>query len=106
VGALPVVVEDEAFIGGLVGLFEGVVVRRRAVLAAGVVLTASTTLYDLVHGRELRREVPEGAVVVPGTRAASGRFAQERGLQLAAPLIVKYRDARTDGATALEEALR
>jgi len=105
-GALPVVVEDEALIGGMVGLFEGVVVRRRAVLGAGVILTASTTLYDLVHSREWRREVPEGAVVVPGTRAATGRFAQERGLQVAAPLIVKYRDARTDGATALEEALR
>ncbi len=106
VGALPVVVEDEAFIGGMVGLFEGVVVRRRAVLGAGVILTASTTIHDLVHGRELRREVPEGAVVVPGTRAAPGRFAQERGLQISAPLIVKYRDAHTDGATALEEALR
>ena len=106
VGALPVIVEDEAFVGGMVGLFEGIVVRRRAVLAAGVILTASTTIYDLVHGREWRREVPESAVVVPGTRAAQGRFAQERGLQIAAPLIVKYRDARTDGATALEEALR
>jgi 2,3,4,5-tetrahydropyridine-2-carboxylate N-succinyltransferase len=105
-GAVPVVVEDEAFVGALVGLFEGVCVRRRAVLAAGVVLTGSTVIYDLVHGRELRREVPEGAVVVPGTRPASGDYAQRLGLQVAAPLIVKYRDGKTDAATTLEEALR
>jgi len=105
-GALPVVIEDEAFVGGLVGLFEGVIVRRRAVLAPGVLLTGSTVLFDLVHGRELRREVPEGAVVVPGTRPASGDFAKARGLSVSAPCIVKYRDARTEAATALEEALR
>jgi 2,3,4,5-tetrahydropyridine-2-carboxylate N-succinyltransferase len=105
-GARPVIVEDEAFVGGLVGLFEGVLVRRRAVLASGVLLTASTVLYDLVHGRELLREVPEGAVVVPGSRPAAGDFARERGLQLSSPMIVKYRDARTDAATALEQALR
>ena len=106
VGALPVVVEDEAFVGGLVGLFEGVVVRRRAVLGAGVVLTGSTTIHDLVRGAELRGEVPEGAVVVPGSRPARGAHAERLGLQLAAPVIVKYRDARTDAATALEDALR
>lgn len=105
-GARPVVVEDDAFVGGLVGLFEGIVVRRRAVLASGVVLTGSTVIHDLVHGRELRQEVPEGAVVVPGSRPASGDFARARGLQLSAPCIVKYRDERTDAATALEEALR
>jgi 2,3,4,5-tetrahydropyridine-2-carboxylate N-succinyltransferase len=105
-GARPVIIEDEAFVGGLAGVFEGVLVRRRAVLAAGVLLTGSTVIYDLVHGREHVREVPEGAVVVPGSRPASGDFARQRGLQLAAPLIVKYRDARTDAATALESALR
>jgi 2,3,4,5-tetrahydropyridine-2-carboxylate N-succinyltransferase len=105
-GALPVVVEDDAFVGGLCGLFEGVIVRRRAVLAPGVVLSASTRIYDLVQGRELTREVPEGAVVVPGSRPASGAFAQGRGLCLAAPCIVKYRDGSTDAATTLEEALR
>ena len=105
-GARPVVVEDDAFVGGLVGLFEGIVVRRRAVLASGVVITGSTVIYDLVNGRELRREVPEGAVVVPGSRPASGAFAQARGLQVSAPCIVKYRDERTDAATALESALR
>ncbi len=105
-GARPVVVEDDAFIGGLVGLFEGIVVRRRAVLASGVVITGGTTIYDLVNGRELRQEIPEDAVVVPGSRPASGAFAKERGLQLQAPCIVKYRDSKTDAATALEEALR
>lgn len=105
-GAQPVVVEDDAFVGGLVGVFEGVRVRARAVLASGVVLTASTVIYDLVHGVERRREVPEGAVVVPGSRPASGDFARERGLQLSAPMIVKYRDAKTDVATTLEQALR
>jgi 2,3,4,5-tetrahydropyridine-2-carboxylate N-succinyltransferase len=105
-GALPVVVEDDAFVGGLVGLFEGVVVRRRAVLGAGVVITASSTIVDLVHDRELRREVPEGAVVIAGTRPAHGEAAQRRGLALDAPVIVKYRDERTDAATALEDALR
>lgn len=105
-GALPVVVEDEAFVGGLCGLFEGVVVRRRAVLAPGVLLTASTRIFDLVHGRELTREVPEGAVVVPGTHPAGGAYGAGLGLALAAPCIVKYRDAKTSAATALEEALR
>lgn len=105
-GAVPVVVEDDAFVGALCGLFEGVVVRERAVLATGVVLTASTTVYDLVNERELQREIPAGAVVVPGSRPARGDWAGGRGLQLAAPMIVKYRDARTDAATALEGALR
>jgi 2,3,4,5-tetrahydropyridine-2-carboxylate N-succinyltransferase len=105
-GAVPVVVEDDAFVGGLCGLFEGVVVRRRAVLAPGVVLSASTRIYDLVQGRELSREVPEGAVVVPGTRPASGTWAKAAGLSLAAPCIVKYRDQGTDAATSLEQALR
>jgi len=105
-GAVPVVIEDDAFIGGLVGLFEGIVVRRRAVLASGVIITGSTVIYDLVNGRELKREVPEGAVVVQGSRPASGDFAKAKGLSLAAPMIVKYRDDRTDAATALESALR
>lgn len=105
-GARPVIVEDGCFVGGLTGLFEGVIVRERAVLAPGVVITASTTLYDLVNGRELHGEVPAGAVVVPGTRPASGSFAADRKIQLYAPCIVKYRDAGTDAATILEEALR
>ena len=102
----PVVVEDGAFVGGLCGVFEGFVVRERAVLAAGVVLTAATVVFDLVQQREHRGEIPAGAVVVPGTRPAAGAFAAGHGLQIASPLIVKYRDERTDAATALESALR
>jgi 2,3,4,5-tetrahydropyridine-2-carboxylate N-succinyltransferase len=105
-GARPVIVEDDCFIGALCGLFEGIVVRGRAVLATGTVITASTTIYDLVNGRELRGEVPEGAVVVPGSRPARGAYAESKGIALYAPCIVKYRDAKTDAATVLEEALR
>jgi 2,3,4,5-tetrahydropyridine-2-carboxylate N-succinyltransferase len=110
--ARPVVVEDEAFIGGQCGLYEGVRVRRRAVLGAGVLLTATTRVFDLSRERELEGtaehplEIPEDAVLVPGARAADGAFARERGLALACALIVKYRDARTDARTALEDALR
>ncbi len=112
VGARPVIVEDDAFIGGGCGVYEGCLVRARAVLAPGVQLTASTRLYDLAEERVLEGtatdplEVPARAVVVPGTRAARGAFAEEHGLALYAPVIVKYRDARTDAATALETALR
>ena len=112
VGLRPVIVEDDALIGGNVGVFEGTLVGERAVLAPGVQLTSSTTVYDLVHeethratpGRPLT--IPDGAVVVPGARQASGPFAHEHGIHLYAPIIVKYRDASTDAATALEEALR
>lgn len=110
--ARPVIVEDECFVGGNCGLYEGVLVRRRAVLAAGVILTAATRVFDLVRERELTGsreaplEIPESAVVVPGTRPAKGPFAEARGLQAACALIVKYRDEKTDGATALESALR
>lgn len=106
VGARPVVVEDDAFVGAQCGLYEGAVVRERAVLAPGVMLTGRTTVYDLVHEREVRGEVPAGAVVVPGSRPASGDFAAARKLSLYAPVIVKYRDSSTDAATVLEDALR
>ncbi|MBI5851689.1 MAG: 2,3,4,5-tetrahydropyridine-2,6-dicarboxylate N-succinyltransferase [Planctomycetes bacterium] len=106
VNARPVVIEDGAFVGALAGVFEGVIVREHAVLAAGVVLTGSTPILDLVHGKEFTREIPAGAVVVCGSRPAQGAFAKERGIQLAAACIVKYRDARTDAALALEQALR
>jgi 2,3,4,5-tetrahydropyridine-2-carboxylate N-succinyltransferase len=111
-GARPVIVEDEVLVGGQCGLYEGVLVRRRAVLGAGVILTASTRVFDLVRERELAGsaeqplEIPADAVVVPGTRPASGAWARERGLALACATIVKYRDERTDARTALEEALR
>ena len=112
VGALPVVVEDDVFVGGGCGLYEGVRVRTGAVLAAGVVLTGSGVLYDLVREREIRATegepltVPAGAVVVPGSRPAPGSWAHVRGLSISAAVIVKYRDARTAARTALEEALR
>ncbi|ANS79772.1 2,3,4,5-tetrahydropyridine-2,6-dicarboxylate N-succinyltransferase [Serinicoccus hydrothermalis] len=106
VGARPVVVEDDVFVGAQCGLYEGVVVRRGAVLAPGVALTAGTTIYDLVDQRELRGEVPERAVVVPGSRPARGDYADVLGLSLYAPVIVKYRDDSTDASTALEESLR
>lgn len=111
-GALPVIVEDDAFVGGQCGLYEGVRVGRGAVLAAGVVLTAGSVLFDLAQERELRGSpasplvVPPNAVVVPASRPAQGRWASERGLQLACAAIVKYRDERTDAAVALEDALR
>lgn len=106
VGARPVVVEDDVFVGAQCGLYEGVVVRSGAVLAPGVSLTSSTTVYDLVEQREVRGEVPAGAVVVPGSRPARGDYADVLGLSLYAPVIVKYRDASTDAATTLEDALR
>jgi len=112
VGAVPVVIEDDVFVGGGVGIYEGVCVRRRAVLASGVVLTGSTAVFDLVKECELRSaagiplEIPEGAVVVPGTRPAPGGWAKQKGLSLSAPVIVKYRDEKTDAKTTLESALR
>jgi 2,3,4,5-tetrahydropyridine-2-carboxylate N-succinyltransferase len=106
IGNLPVVIEDDVVVGGNCGIYEGTVVRGRAVIGAGVVITASTPIYDLVRGQIYRREIPYGAVVVPGTRPMKGAFAEQHGLSVAAPLIVKYRDEKTDSATALEEALR
>ncbi|MFO7768738.1 MAG: 2,3,4,5-tetrahydropyridine-2,6-dicarboxylate N-succinyltransferase [bacterium] len=111
-GARPVIVEDDVVVGGGCGVYEGTVVRRRAVLAAGVVLTASTPVFDTVKGdvfrptRDQPLEIPEGAVVVPGTRKMEGEWAAVHGLGLQTPIIVKYRDADTDAATSLEEALR
>jgi 2,3,4,5-tetrahydropyridine-2-carboxylate N-succinyltransferase len=112
VGALPVIIEDDVFIGGNSGIYEGTLIKRRAVIGAGVILTASVPVYDLVHQKIYRatRErplvLPEGAVVVPGARSLSGSLAQAHGLALYAPVIVKYRDEKTDAATVLEEALR
>jgi len=110
--ARPVIIEDECFIGGNTGLYEGVLLRRGAVIAAGVVLTASTPVFDLVNHCELRGtrehplEIPERAVLVPGTRPVGGAWGSARGLHAACALIVKYRDEKTDRATALESALR
>lgn len=112
VGALPVIVEDDVLVGGNTGIYEGAVVRRRAVIAAGTVLTGSTPIYDLPNGRIIKPEsgqplvVPEGAVVVPGARAVSVGAGRDWGLSLATPVIVKYRDDRTDTRTELEAWIR
>jgi len=111
VGALPVVIEDEVLIGGNCGVYEGTIVKRRAVLASGTILTGSTPIYDLPNGRIIEPSggplvVPEGAVVVPGTRPVTSGRGREWGLAVATPIIVKYRDERTDARTALEEAIR
>ena len=112
VGSLPVIIEDDVIVGGNCGIYEGTVVRGRAVIGAGVVLTGSTPVYDLVRGQIYRKsataplEIPFGAVVVPGSRKMRGSFAEQMDLQIATPLIVKYRDEKTDAATALEDALR
>jgi 2,3,4,5-tetrahydropyridine-2,6-dicarboxylate N-succinyltransferase len=112
VGNLPVVIEDDVVVGGNCGIYEGTIVRGRAVIGAGVVLTGSTPLYDVVRGQIYRRsaerplEIPFGAVVVPGSRPLKGNFAEQHQLVIASPVIVKYRDEKTDSSTALEEALR
>ena len=112
VGSLPVIVEDDVLIGGNCGVYEGAIVRARAVLAAGVIVTGGTPVFDLVAGRELRRhgseplEIPEGAVVVPGARAVRDGPGREWGLSLQAPVIVKYRDEKTDASVSLEDLLR
>jgi len=111
-GALPVIVEDEAFIGGNCGVYEGVLIQSRAVLAPGVILTGGTAVYDLVRGQVYRKTpqaplmIPSGAVLVPGSRPATGEFAEKHGVSLYTPVIVKYRDEKTDASTMLEEALR
>jgi len=112
IGALPVIVEDEVFVGGGCGIYEGVQVGAGAVLAPGVVVSRSVAIFDLVKGRVLRSDangvlrVPPRAVVVAGARAANGEFARKHGIQLQTPVIVKYRDTQTDAVLALEEALR
>ncbi|MEX2600121.1 MAG: 2,3,4,5-tetrahydropyridine-2,6-dicarboxylate N-succinyltransferase [Balneolaceae bacterium] len=108
VGLSPVVIEDDCFLGAGAVVVEGILVKRRAVLAPGVVLSRAVPIYDCVNETILERgaPVPEGAVVVPGTRPASGKWANEQGLSLACPLIVKYRDKGSDASLELEEALR
>jgi 2,3,4,5-tetrahydropyridine-2-carboxylate N-succinyltransferase len=112
VGAMPVIIEDDVLVGGNCGVYEGAIVKRRAVLASGVVLTGSTPIYDLPNERILEPSagqpliVPEGAVVVPGSRPLTTGKAREWGLSVATPIIVKYRDERTDARTALEQWIR
>jgi 2,3,4,5-tetrahydropyridine-2-carboxylate N-succinyltransferase len=112
IGALPVIIEDEVLVGGNTGIYEGAIVKARAVIAAGTVLTGSTPVYDLVKGEIIRPTadrplvVPEGAVVVPGARHVTSGKGVEWGLSLATPVIVKYRDSRTDTRTELEAWIR
>lgn len=112
INAAPVVVEDDVVIGGNCGIYEGTVVRKRAVIGAGVILTRGTPVYDLERQVVLRAQaetplvIPENAVVVPGARTVNDDWARAQGLSLQTPLIVKYRDEKTDAATALESWLR
>jgi 2,3,4,5-tetrahydropyridine-2-carboxylate N-succinyltransferase len=112
VGAVPVIIEDDVLVGGNCGIYEGTIVRERAVLASGTILTGSTPVYDLVREEVYRRtedaplEIPAGAVVVPGARAVTSERGREWGLSLYAPVIVKYRDEKTSRAVQLEDYLR
>lgn len=111
-GALPVIIEDEVLVGGNCGVYEGTVVRERAVLAPGTILSGGTAVFDLVHDRVYRRdgdqplEIPAGAVVVPGTRPVKSGSGKTAHIALYAPVIVKYRDEKTETSVRLEELLR
>jgi 2,3,4,5-tetrahydropyridine-2-carboxylate N-succinyltransferase len=112
VGAVPVIIEDDVLVGGGCGVYEGTIVHERAVLAAGTILTGSTPVYDLAREKIYQRtadaplEIPAGAVVVPGSRAVRGECGRAWGLSLYAPVIVKYRDEKTERAVQLEDFLR
>jgi 2,3,4,5-tetrahydropyridine-2-carboxylate N-succinyltransferase len=112
INANPVIIEDDVLVGGNTGVYEGAIVRERAVLASGVILTRSTPVFDLVKNTIYKSdgakplEIPAGAVVVQGSRAITSGFGKENGLSIYAPIIVKYRDERTDAATKLEDYLR
>lgn len=112
VGALPVIVEDNVFIGGNCGIYEGTIVREGAVIGTGVIINASTAIYDATSGSWIRRNdngqmvVPAGAVVVAGSRPVTKGPGAEAGIHLYCPVIVKYRDSKTDGSTSLEDLLR
>ena len=112
VGAVPVIIEDDVLVGGNCGVYEGTIVRAGAVLAPGTILTGATPVYDLVRGEVYRRtesaplEIPAGAVVVPGSRRVESERGREWNLSLYAPVIVKYRDEKTERAVKLEDYLR
>ncbi len=112
VNANPVILEDDVLVGGNCGVYEGTIVRKRAVLAAGTILTRGTPVYDVVNGTVIRAEgdrpliIPENAVVVPGSRAIHKGRAAEWGLSVYTPVIVKYRDEKTELSLALEDLLR
>ena len=112
VNAAPVILEDDVLAGGNTGVYEGTIVRKRAVLAAGTILTRGTPVYDVVNGTVLKATaetpliIPERAVVVPGSRAVTGGYGKQMGLSVYTPVIVKYRDEKTDLSTTLEDLLR
>ena len=112
IGAVPVVIEDDVMVGGNTGVYEGTIVRERAVLGTGVILTRSTPVFDLPNERIIKAgpdsplEIPAGAVVVQGSRAVANDFGKSNGLSIYCPIIVKYRDEKTDSSTKLEDYLR
>jgi 2,3,4,5-tetrahydropyridine-2,6-dicarboxylate N-succinyltransferase len=112
IGELPVIIEDDVLVGGNCGVYEGAIVRERAVLASGTILTGGTPVYDMVNDEFYRKtadaqlEIPAGAVVVPGSRAISSGRGPELGLSVYTPIIVKYRDEKTDASVRLEDFLR
>ena len=112
IGALPTIIEDEVLVGGNCGVYEGTVVKRRAVLGSGVILTRSTPVYDVARGAvysagdDQPLVIPEDAVVVAGSRAISQGKGKEWGVSLYTPVIVKYRDSKTDARVQLEDLLR
>ncbi|HXG94718.1 MAG TPA: 2,3,4,5-tetrahydropyridine-2,6-dicarboxylate N-succinyltransferase [Blastocatellia bacterium] len=112
IGEMPVIIEDDVLVGGNCGVYEGAIVHERAVLAPGTVLTGGTAVYDLVKDEFYRKsedgplEIPAGAVVVPGSRAITKGRGEEMGLSIYTPIIVKYRDEKTDAAVQLEDFLR
>lgn len=112
IGELPVIIEDDVLVGGNCGVYEGAIVRERAVLASGTILTGGTPVYDLVNDEFYRKtadaqlEIPADAVVVPGSRAITSGRGTELGLSVYTPIIVKYRDKKTDASVRLEDFLR
>ena len=108
IGANPVIIEDNVMIGGNCGVYEGVIVRENAILGSGVILNSSTKVYDLINEKILTTptEIPENAVVVQGARGINSDFGRQNKLSISTPLIVKYRDSKTDAKTELEDVLR
>ena len=112
VGSLPVIIEDNVLLGGNTGIYEGTIVRSGAVIASGTILTSGTKIYDLVNENVISLnaegiiEIPKNAVVVPGTRRKDGKFAEKHDISIYSPVIIKYRDEKTNSSTNLEELLR
>lgn len=112
IGSLPVIIEDDVLIGGNCGIYEGTIVKRKCVIASGVVITGSTPVYDVVKQRVYQKNaeqpliIPENAVVISGTRPIKNEWAQNIGLNIYTPIIIKYRDEKTNASTSLEELLR